>query len=60
MHVFDLNKEQQWDMKKHVEKVLAELEPLPAALAPLGCGRRSLAHGGPRPGADDPRRRRGA
>ena len=24
MHVFDLNKEQQWDMKKHVEKVLAE------------------------------------
>jgi hypothetical protein len=26
MHVFDITKEQQWDPKKHVEKVLAELE----------------------------------
>jgi quercetin dioxygenase-like cupin family protein len=26
MHVFDINKEQQWDAKKHVEKILAELD----------------------------------
>lgn len=26
MHVFDINKEQQWDPKKHVEKILAELD----------------------------------
>jgi quercetin dioxygenase-like cupin family protein len=26
MHVFDLNKEQEWDLNKHVEKVLAELD----------------------------------
>lgn len=26
MYVFDIGKEQQWDLKKHVEKVLAELD----------------------------------
>ena len=26
MHVFDINKEQQWDPTKHVEKILAELD----------------------------------
>jgi quercetin dioxygenase-like cupin family protein len=26
MHAFDLSKEQQWDLKKHVEKILGEVE----------------------------------